>query len=140
MRQNHYAVMPLSRASTRGRYSRIVGITINVSDISNIPNTLSLLLVCARIAIAVRVLWFYLNPGRFQAHADVRHGSFLGTYQTGCTFTMPGTSQKVHDYKPCTIGRHSHTFSSPALYVIVSHITQALQTTTVCIVAHVSTP
>ena len=27
LRQNHHAVMPLNRASTRGRYSRIVGVT-----------------------------------------------------------------------------------------------------------------
>ena len=40
---------------------------ITVSDISNMPNASSLLLVCARIAIDVRVLWFYLKPGRFQA-------------------------------------------------------------------------
>ena len=102
---------------------------ITVSDISNIPNASSLLLICARIAIAVGVLWFYLKPGRFQARefsrqilgtevfqADSRHGSF----------TMPGTSQTVHDYKPCMIGRHSHTFSFPAPYVIVSDITHAL--------------
>ena len=29
MRQNHNAVMPLSRASTRGRYSCIVGVTVD---------------------------------------------------------------------------------------------------------------
>ena len=51
---------------------------------------------------------------------------------------MPGTSQTFHDYKPCTIGRQSHTFSFPAPYVIVSHITHALQTATVCMLAHVS--
>ena len=51
---------------------------------------------------------------------------------------MPGTSQTVRDYKPCTIGRQSHTFSLPAPYVIVSDITHALQTATVCMLAHVS--
>ena len=90
-----------------------------------------LLLVCAGIAIAVGVLWFYLNPGRFQAREFSRHGSM---------FMIPGTSQTVHDYKPCMIGRHSHTFSFPAPYVIVSDITHALQTATVCIVTHVDTP
>ena len=51
-------------------------------------------------------------PGTGVFQADSRHGSFF----------MPGTSQTVHDYKPCTIGRQSHTFSFPAPYVIVSHI------------------
>ena len=51
---------------------------------------------------------------------------------------MPGTSQTVHDYKPCTIGRQSHIFSFPAPYVIVSDITHALRTATVCMLAHVS--
>ena len=50
---------------------------------------------------------------------------------------MPGTSQTVHDYKPCMIGRQSHTFSFPAPYVIVSDITHALQMVTVCMLAHV---
>ena len=50
---------------------------------------------------------------------------------------MPGTSQTVHDYKPCVIGRQSHTFSFPASYVIVSDITHALHTATVCMFAHV---
>ena len=67
-------------------------------------------------------------PGTGVFQADSRHGSF----------TMPGTSQTVHDYKPCTIGRQSHTFSFPAPYVIVSDITHALQTATVCMLAHVS--
>ena len=60
--------------------------------------------------------------------ADSRRGSF----------TMSGTSQTVHDYKPCTIGRQSHTFSFPAPYVIVSDITHALQTSTVCMLARIS--
>jgi hypothetical protein len=107
-----------------------------VSNISNIPNASSLLLVCARIAIAVGVLWFYLKPGVVQAHS--RHGIFPGTYQIGSTFTMPGTSQTVHDCKPCTIGRQSHTFSFPAPFVILSDITHALQMSTVCMVTHVS--
>ena len=67
-----------------------------------------------------------LGTGAFQA--DSRHGRF----------TMPGTSQIVHDYKPCTIGRQSHTFSFLATYVIVSDITHALQMATVCMLAHVS--
>ena len=46
---------------------------ITVSDISNIPNTSSLLLVCACIVNAVGVLWFYLKPGRFQAREFSRH-------------------------------------------------------------------
>ena len=53
---------------------------------------------------------------------------------------MPSTSQTVHDYKPCTIGRQSHTFSFLALYVIVSDITHALQMAIVWIVTHVSSP
>ena len=69
-------------------------------------------------------------PGMRVFQADSRHGSF----------TIPDTSQIVHDYKPCTIGRQSHTFSFPAPYVIVSDITHALQTATVCIVTHVSSP
>ena len=69
-------------------------------------------------------------PGTGVFQEDSRHGSF----------TMPGTSQIVHDYKPCTMARQSHTFSFPAPYVIVSDITHALQTATVCIVTHVSTP
>ena len=60
-------------------------------------------------------------PGTGVFQADSRHGSFM----------MPGTSQTVHDYKPCVIGRQSHTFSFPASYVIVSDITYALQTATV---------
>ena len=40
---------------------------------------------------------------------------------------MPAKSQTVHDYKPCTIGRQSHTFSFPTPYVIVSDITHTLQ-------------
>ena len=48
------------------------------------------------------------RTGVFQA--DSRHGCFM----------MPGTSQTVHDYKPCMIGRQSHTFSFPTPYVIVS--------------------
>ena len=67
-------------------------------------------------------------PGTGVFQADPRHGSI----------TMPGTSQTVHDYKLCTMGRQSHTFSFPALYVIVSDITHALQTATVCMLAHVS--
>ena len=67
-------------------------------------------------------------PGTGVFQADSRHGSF----------TMSGTSQTVHDYKPCTMGRQSHTFSFPAPYVIVSDITHALQTATVCMLAHVS--
>ena len=67
-------------------------------------------------------------PGTGVFQADFRHGNF----------TIPGTSQTVHDYKPCMIGRQSHTFSFPAPYVIVSDITHALQTATVCIVTHVS--
>ena len=51
---------------------------------------------------------------------------------------MPGTSQTVHDYKLCTIGRQSHTFSFPAPYVIVCDITHALQTAIVCMLAQVS--
>ena len=51
---------------------------------------------------------------------------------------MPGTSETVHDYKPCTMGRQSHTFSFPTPYVIVSDITHALQTATVCMLAHIS--
>jgi hypothetical protein len=109
-----------------------------VWDISNIPNASSLLLVCAGITIAVGLLWFYLKPGAVQAHS--RHGIFPGTYQTSSTFTMPGTSQTVHDCKPCTIGRQSHTFSFPAPFVILSDITHALQTATVCMVTHVSSP
>ena len=50
---------------------------------------------------------------------------------------MPGTSQTVHGYEPCTIGRQSHTFSFPAPYVIVSDITHTLQMATVCIVTHI---
>ena len=69
-------------------------------------------------------------PGTGVFQADSGHRSF----------TMPGTSQIVHDYKPCTMGRESHTFSFPAPYVIVFDITYALQTTTVCIVTRVSTP
>ena len=60
---------------------------------------------------------------------DSRHESFM----------MPGTSQIVHDYKLCTIGRQSHTFSFPAPNVIVSDITHALRTATMCMLAHVST-
>ena len=67
-------------------------------------------------------------PGTGAFQADSTHGSF----------TMPGTSQTVHDYKPCTIGRQSRTFSFLAPYVIVSDITHALQTATVCMLAHVS--
>ena len=67
-----------------------------------------------------------LGTGAFQA--DSRHGRF----------TMPGTSQTVPDYKPCTMGRQSHTFIFPAPYVIVSDITHALQTATVCMLAHIS--
>ena len=67
-----------------------------------------------------------LGTGAFQA--DSRHGRF----------TMPGTSQTVHDYKPCTMGRQSHTFSFPAPYVIVSDITHALRTPTMCKLAQVS--
>ena len=63
-------------------------------------------------------------PGTGVFQADSRYGSFM----------MPGTSQTVHDYKPCTIGRQSHTFSFPTPYVIVSDITHALQIATVCIV------
>ena len=51
---------------------------------------------------------------------------------------MLGTSQTVDDYKSCTIGRQSHTLSFPAPYAIVSDITHALQTATMCIVTHVS--
>ena len=71
---------------------------ITISNISNIPNASSLLLVCACIAIAVGVLWFYLNPGGFQARELSRQ--IPGTRVLRC-----GTSQIVHDYKPCTIGR-----------------------------------
>ena len=40
LRRNHYAVMPLSRASTRGRYSRIMGVTCSlVCDSSNGTNS-----------------------------------------------------------------------------------------------------
>ena len=69
-------------------------------------------------------------PGTGVFQADSRHGSF----------TMPSTSQTVHDYKSCTIGRQSHTFSFPAPYAIVSDITHALQMAAVCIVTHVSSP
>ena len=31
---NHYAVMPLSRASTRGRYSRIMGVTEGLLELN----------------------------------------------------------------------------------------------------------
>jgi hypothetical protein len=51
-----------------------------VSDLSNVPNASSLLLICVRIAIAVGVLWFYLKPGAVQAH--FRHGIFPGTFQS----------------------------------------------------------
>ena len=67
-------------------------------------------------------------PGTGVFQEDSRHGSF----------TMPVTSQTVHDYKPCTIGRQSHTFSFPAPFVILSDIAHALQTATVCMLAHVS--
>ena len=46
---------------------------ITVFDTSNIPDASSFLLVCAHIAIAVRVLWVYLKPGRFQAREFSRH-------------------------------------------------------------------
>ena len=105
---------------------------IFVSDISNIPNASSLLLVCARIAIGVGVLWFCLKPGKFQARGFSRQ--ILGTGVLRCL----GTSQTVDDYKPCTIGRQPHTFSFPAPYVIVSDITHALQMATLCMLAHVS--
>ena len=82
---------------------------ITIFDISNTPNASSLLLICACVAIAVGVLWFYLKPGRFQARELSRQGSF----------TMPGTSLTVQDYKSFMIGRQSHTFSFPAPYVIV---------------------
>ena len=67
-----------------------------------------------------------LGMGAFQA--DSRHGRF----------TMSGTSQTVHDYKPCMIGRQSHTFSFPTPYAIVYDITHALQMTTMCMLAQVS--
>ena len=40
LQQNHNAVMPLSRASTRGRYSRIVGITGMASVVATISRWL----------------------------------------------------------------------------------------------------
>ena len=67
-------------------------------------------------------------PGKGAFQEDFRHESF----------TMPGTTQIVYDYKPCTIGRQSHTFSFSAPYVIVCDITHALQTATVCMLAHIS--
>ena len=51
---------------------------------------------------------------------------------------MHGTSQTVHDYKPCMIGRLSDTFGVPAPNVIVSNIAHALQTAILCMLAHVS--
>ena len=109
-----------------------------VSDISNIPNASSLLLVCARIAIAVGVMWFYLKLGTFHAwdffQAHSRH--IPGTYQTGSTFTMPGTSQTVHDCKLCTIGRQSHTFSFRASFVIYTIIRDGSQRGNMCKHAH----
>ena len=65
-------------------------------------------------------------PGTGVFQADSRQGSF----------TMPGTSQTVHDYKPCTIGRQSHTFSFPAPYVIVSNITHTLCKQQLCACLH----
>ena len=103
---------------------------ITVSDISNIPNASSLPLVCAHIAIAVGVLWFYLKPGRFQAQQFSR--KILGTRDLRCL---------THHKQFMIINRVwevEHTFSFPAPYVIVSDITHALQTATVCMLAHVS--
>ena len=93
---------------------------ITVFDILNIPNASSLLLVCARIAIAVGVLWFCLKPGRFQAREFSRW--ILGTGVLRC---LAHHKQFMIINRVRQVDNHTHL-------VFPHHTSQCLTSHTLC--------
>ena len=117
-----------------------------------------LLLLSARIAITVDILWCYVYDARPITNGSLlrrlanRRTSVGQDYETsdrrtrqlshmlfyGAMFTMHTSSETFQGCESCMIRQLTQTFSFPASFVILSDIAHALQMTTVCMLAHVS--